>query len=116
MISRLALATAALAAGISALPQAVEAAAAQQVENVCLITYAYAKHALANDSSGITAASYMPRETAAKIADDYSKIYAYPDAATTMRACQCYANPWPANNLTEREAALGSCPKPTRIE
>ena len=92
------------------------AAAGGGAELVCLDTYSNAVAARNHDAVGITAGSVMPRETAAKLVTDYEKIYAYPDQASMISACQCLHNPAPAHTLAERDARLKACPKPTRIE
>ncbi len=80
--------------------------------NVCLVTFASAGHAQNLDGAYVAAASVMPRATADKLVNDYSKIYVYRDADRLDRACACLSNPTPANTLKQREDNLVACPKP----
>ena len=89
---------------------------AAAVDNVCLATYAYAIHVKTHDIVGVAAAAVMPRVTAEKLVSDYSRIFDYPDQVTMLKACQCMANPAPANSTAERDQSMLACPKPTRIE
>src|SRR5262249_50301164 len=101
-----------------AISENAAAAAAQGngVELVCLVTFANAWVAKTRNPIGVSAASAMPRVTALQLQTDYSRIYDYPDQASVAKACQCFSDPAPANNMAQRNDTLRACPKPTRIE
>src|SRR5262249_32986721 len=102
---------------LAAVPSANDALAAQsEAELVCFVSYANPYQAANDDDLSIARASVMPRETAIPLVTEYSKMYVYPDLATTVRACQCLHNPAPANSLRERDEVRAKCPKPMRID
>jgi hypothetical protein len=98
---------------LTVLPAAAKAADANQ--NVCLVTFSSAGHAQHLDGAFVAAASVMPRATAEKLVNDYSKIYVYRDADALDRACACLSNPMPANTLKQRQDNLVACPKPDSV-
>src|SRR5262245_32274416 len=89
-------------------------AAEDPERNVCVVTYSTLGHAKNgfSDVPFIAAANLMPRVSAEKLLDDYTAIFTYPDLASTITACQCLANPLPANSMPQRYKSLAACPKP----
>jgi hypothetical protein len=95
--------------------QSFAAGAGDPNGNVCLVTFSSAGHAQNLDGAYVAAASVMPRATAEKLVNDYSKIYVYRDADKLARACACLSNPMPANTLKQRQDNLVACPKPDSV-